>query len=280
MEIKKILVPLGGSIYSLNALRYAVLFAKKFGAELLGIHIQDIRFLEGPWFHTAEGHLLSEPYFELKESTETALRVRGEKVKEHFLSACRQDGVSHAFKIIKGFPSDVIVEQAKSVDLAIMGKKGEHAQWLLRHLGSVCTRVIHHIDKPLLVVDHTQPQKVKKILLCYSGGVYAQKSLELTAYFARKGDFELSVVTIATKKTRAIQVQNEAKKFFDERSIRAHYLLTAGKVKEEIKKVVKIEEADMLITGASLHRHYEDFISFSLADSILHESNIPVLFMR
>lgn len=48
----------------------------------------------------------------------------------------------------------------------------------------------------------------------------------------------------------------------------------------KIKKIAKSEEVDMIITGASLHKRYEDLISFSLADKILHESSIPVLFVR
>ncbi|MFH1776027.1 MAG: universal stress protein [Candidatus Omnitrophota bacterium] len=130
------------------------------------------------------------------------------------------------------------------------------------------------------MVDNVQAKEVKNVLLYYSGGYYAQKALELTACLIRKCEFDLSVLTIATKKTRAIQVQQVVKQYFSKEDIKAHYLLTIGDVGEEIKKVIKIEDIDMLITGASLHKHFEDFISFSLTDAILHETNIPVLFVR
>ena len=85
MEIKKILVPIGGSAYSQNALQYAILFAKKFKAELLGIYVKDIRFFEGPQFSSVADLFISEPYFEIdRDNIEASLNGRGAKIKDYF----------------------------------------------------------------------------------------------------------------------------------------------------------------------------------------------------
>jgi nucleotide-binding universal stress UspA family protein len=280
MDIKNILVPIGGSDYSQNALELAVRFAKKFESILNGLYVKDIRFFEGPWFKSKRDRVVAEPYFELKKSVESSLTEREKKIKGYFEKVCNDASVKQKFEAYKGIPSRVIVDRAKGMDLVIMGKRGEHAKWLQRLLGSECSRVLHDIDKPLLVVDQILPREVNTVLLCFAGGYYANKALELTRYLYLKNGLKLSVLTIATKTTKAIQVQNKAKEYFHKYSIKAQYLLSTGDVEKEIIKVKNVWEMDMIITGGSLYKKYEDYISSSLADKILSNSTIPVLFVR
>ena len=279
-EIKSKLVPIGGSIYSQNALELAARFAKNFDASLRGLYIKDIRFFEGPWFKPLRGLVVSNPYFELKKCVEDSLEERAKKIRNYFEEVCRQACIKHEFEAYQGFPSEVILNRAKKMDMVIMGKRGEHAKWLKARLGSECSRVLHEIDRPLLVIDQSLPMEVKKILLCFAGGYFAQKALDLTRYLCEKNGFELSVLTIATEATKAIQVQGIAKDYFRKHFIKAQYLLSTGDIEKEVIKVKDVWAIDMLITGGSLHKKYEEFVSFSLADKILYRSNIPVLFVR
>lgn len=281
MQLKNILIPIGGSNYSKSALHYAIMFAKKFKAELFGIYVKDIRFFKGPWFNFVRNPLMSRPYFKLeKDNISSALDARASKIKDYFISECQYNDVKYSFQILRGLVSDAILDSTRDIDLVIMGKKGEHASWLKRHLGSTSTRVIHKIDKPLLVVEDKMPPEIKKVLLCYAGGYFAKNALELTQYIIEKTKFELYILTIATEKTRAIKVQKEARDYFSSKKINAHYLLTFGELEEEVMKIIKIEEIDILVLGTSLHRSYEDFLSLCLADRILYDSTIPILFVK
>jgi nucleotide-binding universal stress UspA family protein len=280
IELKNILVPIGGSDYSHNALELAVGYAEKFGSLVTGLYVKDIRFFEGPWFKSIRGRVISDPYFELKKSVSVSLDAREKKIKSYFEHVCDRAGVSHNFEAYKGIPSRIILNRAVDSDLVVMGKRGEHAKWLQKLLGSECFRVLHDIDKPLLVVDQILPKEVKKVLLCFAGGNFADKALGLTRCLHEKKGFELSVLTIATKTTSAIQVQKKAKDYFLSQKIKAQYLLSTGDVEKEIIKVRDVWAIDMIITGGSLYRKYEDYISFALADRILSNSTIPVLFVR
>lgn len=280
MEIKNILVPIGGSDYSKNALKLAVLFAKQFEADLTGLYVKDIRFFEGPWFKPVKGRATAQPYFELKKSVEASLNEREKNIKSYFDKVCDGASVKHRFEAYKGIPSRVILDRAATMDLVIMGKRGEHAKWLQRLLGSECFRVLHDIDQPLLVVDRVLPKEVNKVLLCFAGGFFADNALELTRYLYLKIGFKLSVLTIATKTTKAIEVQNRAKDYFRKHGIKPQYLLSTGDVEKEIRKVKNVWEIDLIITGGSLYKKFEDYISSSLADKILIDSRIPVLFVR
>lgn len=280
LEIKKILIPIGGSDYSHKALELAVRLAKKSDSLITGLYVKDIRFFEGPWFQAIRGRMISDPYFELKKSVDVSLNVREKKIKDYFEKVCSKADVRHKFEAFKGIPSSVILTRAVDADLVVMGKRGEHAKWLKKLLGAECFRVLHDIDRSLLVVDQTLPKQIDKVLLCFAGGFFADKALELTAYLHEKNGFELSVLTIATETTRAIQVQKRAKEYFLEKKINAQYLLSTGDVEKEIIKVRDVWGIDMIITGGSLYRKFEDYISFALADRILSNSTIPVLFVR
>ncbi len=280
VEIKNILVPIGGSDYSYNALELAVRSARNFDSLITGLYVKDIRFFEGPWFKSIRGRVVSDPYFELKRSVDSSLNIREKKIKSYFEYVCDKADVKHKFEAYKGIPSRIILSRTKDADLVIMGKRGEHAKWLQKLLGSECFRVLHDIDKPLLVVDKVLPKEVKKVLLCFAGGHFADKALEMTRCFYEKSGSKLSVLTIATEATKAIQVQRRAKDYFHSRNIKAQYLLSTGDVEKEIIKVKDVWDIDMIITGGSLYRKYEDYISFALADRILSSSTIPVLFVR
>ncbi len=280
IEMKKILIPIGGSDYSLNALKLAVRYARKFGSQVTGLYVKDIRFFEGPWFKTIRGRMISDPYFELKNGVDASLNIREKKIKKYFEYACDQAGVKHKFEAYKGIPSRVILSRAAGMDLIIMGKRGEHAKWLQKLLGSECFRVLHEVDKPLLVVDKNLPKEVNRVLLCFAGGNFAHKALEMARYFCTKDNVKLSVLTIATETTKALPVQSRAKDYFLSQNIKAQYLLSTGDVEKEIIKVKDVWAIDMIITGGSLYKKYEDYISFSLADRILTNSTIPVLFVR
>jgi nucleotide-binding universal stress UspA family protein len=280
MEIKNLLVPIGGSDYSHNALELAVMYARKFDSLVTGLYVKDIRFFEGPWFKSIRGRVISDPYFDLKKSVDVSLNIREKKIKSFFGYVCDKAGVKHRFEALKGIPSRVILSRAAGTDLVIMGKRGEHAKWLQKLLGSECFRVLHDIDKPLLVVDQILPMEVNKVLFCFAGGYFADKALEMTRYFYEKNKFKLSVLTIATETTKAIQVQSRAKDYFLSQNIKAQYMLSTGDVEKEIIKVKDVWAIDMIIIGGSLYKKYEDYISFSLADRILSNSTIPVLFVR
>jgi len=280
MEIKNILVPIGGSDYSHNALELAVRHARKFDSVIIGLYVKDIRFFEGPWFKSTRGRVISDPYFQLKKSVDVSLNIREKKIKSFFENICDKAGVKHRFEAYKGMPSRVILSRAVDTDMVIMGKRGEHAEWLQKLLGSECFRVMHDIDKPLLIVDQILPKEENEVLLCFAGGYFAGKALEMTRYFCEKSKFKLSVLTIATETTKAIQVQSRAKDYFISKNIKAQYLLSTGDVEKEIIKVKDVWAIDMIITGGSLYKKYEDYISLTLADRILNNSTIPVLFVR
>ncbi|PKM79431.1 MAG: universal stress protein [Firmicutes bacterium HGW-Firmicutes-13] len=141
----KILVPIDGSQYSLEALNMAKSIAEKFSGELMVVNIQR--------------RLVSRPKsteFDVSEFIEDnpdILRERGERVLKKGLEALKGSSLKVETCILMGDPADQILECAKEskADMIVMGSLG--LTGITRFLmGSVSTKVVNHADIPVMVV--------------------------------------------------------------------------------------------------------------------------------
>jgi nucleotide-binding universal stress UspA family protein len=137
-------VPTDFSKHSETALKYAVSFAEKFGAEIYLLHVVQDFALFLPDTVTAGPPILP-PVEELTAAVRTALdRI----VKEHHLERLQVHGEAR-----EGTPYHEIITFAKEkdVDLIIMGTHGRTG---LAHLllGSVAEKVVRKAPCPVLTV--------------------------------------------------------------------------------------------------------------------------------
>ena len=141
---KKILVPVDGSRYSLNAVCLAARLRRIHGSELRVFHVIDETLLDQlARFSDKERETVRE---ELKHSARAFLNDM--RCEAH------QEIVTTSEVIIReGMPHEVILEEASSwgADLIVMGKLGRRG---IAHilLGSVAERVIEFSEIPVLIV--------------------------------------------------------------------------------------------------------------------------------
>ncbi|MCM8814107.1 MAG: universal stress protein [Candidatus Omnitrophica bacterium] len=281
MDFKNIIVAIDNEEYSRIALRFGVMIAKQAQAVLHGVYVKEVGLWEGPWFNYSNGTLVSEPYAPTrKEYIEDTLAQRARDVESYFDAACKYAEVAATFQIHTGVVTAVVQEVSQSADLVIIGRRGAHASWLKQLLGSDCARLLNRVERPLMVSGMCPPEETKRILLCYGGGDFAGKSLAMAQNLLAVFGAQLSVLTVGTKKTRALEVQKQAKHYFAQQKISATYILSAGEASAEIMRVADMEQPDMLVIGASIQSGYLDLLAPSVAVRILEQANYPVLFVR
>lgn len=139
MQIKKILLPVDGSEYSVKATDYAADFAKLLGAEIV---LLTCRMQVPPM-------LSSDAY----EQAKTSLTNRSNEMLEPFRGMLRKAGVSYVDKILEGPVEDAIVQLAdfEKCDLIIMGSRG-HSDLEGLLVGSTTHRVLQIAACPVTVV--------------------------------------------------------------------------------------------------------------------------------
>lgn len=140
----RILVAVDGSPFAERALAQAVDLSKRYGSQLLVVHVVLRRFYA---VTPSEAGVLATTVF-VKE-----MESEGKKIvakSEEFVKAA---GVAYECKLVQGVPADEIVRlaQAEKVDLIVLGSRGltEVRAFLL---GSVSDKVTHHAKCPILIV--------------------------------------------------------------------------------------------------------------------------------
>jgi nucleotide-binding universal stress UspA family protein len=154
--INKILWATDFSDEAYEAFTYADIFAKTFGAEIIGLHVI-------PGFSPEHYQSAIVVIDELKRREEHMRNAAAER----FESFQKTKGVTFEYLIKDGNASKVIVEAAEGLeaDLIVIGRKGLSAIERL-FIGNVANQVLRHSPIPILVTKKTSGKpKFKKILV-------------------------------------------------------------------------------------------------------------------
>lgn len=142
--MKHILIPVDGSEYSLKAITAGKEIAKAFGSRITIMNVVPTEFSRG----AGVGNFMYVPVMsdEIPGYSEEVLQ----EAKKQF------EGMTNPVDTVskQGNIADLIVDYAHTndIDLVIMGSHGLGALKNRIMTGSVTTRVLHHIDKPVLVI--------------------------------------------------------------------------------------------------------------------------------
>jgi nucleotide-binding universal stress UspA family protein len=145
VQIKKILVPIDGSEYSLKAAKYAIKIAKDENAQLLCIHIITPRI---PYGYSSSIPTTDKSHTEIKDKVQDLFDMIRQKAKNEGLSDMKTD----VFVDFKSVSESILNYSAnEDTDLIVIGTKGRTG--LKRFLiGSVANAVIQHAHCPVLLV--------------------------------------------------------------------------------------------------------------------------------
>jgi len=148
-RINRILVPTDGSEGAARAANLGIEVAKKFGAELIVLHVIAV-----PPTGLAKARLSQGYDFELQEYFESAHKKADSIVDEVTrLAEAKEVKTTHLIREYSFSVVETILEQAtkSNVDLIVMGTRGLTGFKELL-IGSVSSGVLHHAHCPVLIV--------------------------------------------------------------------------------------------------------------------------------
>jgi nucleotide-binding universal stress UspA family protein len=146
IQIRKILVPIDGSEYSLNAAEYATRIAKDENAQLFCIHVITPRIPYG--YATSAASTAGQYHEDIKDVVESWFEKVRNIAKNEGISDVKTDIFTDVKSVIE---SILDYATSKDVDLIVIGTKGRTG--LKRFLmGSVANGVVQHAHCPVLLV--------------------------------------------------------------------------------------------------------------------------------
>ena len=165
MKIENILVPYDATGDSENALFESSKLAKIFHAKIVILFVIEERFFSKPYVKLKGKESIESKRLELiKLIEDKASDIIEKKVYEF-----RQNEIDTNYKIEVGIPTEIILKFAKDInaDLIVMGKKGLRKLGKIKAIGSVSRNIAENSHIPVVLVDKSDKNLYRKILVPY-----------------------------------------------------------------------------------------------------------------
>ena len=276
--IASILAPTGLGDSDLPPLRYARLFAERFGAKLTVMYSDPIVY---PFGVTAPVQVV---VVAPTPEEEAALR---KQVQEH--AAAVMDGYPFDVHVAMGHAVPAILSAAhvRNVDLIVMGTHLRHG-WRRALLGSVSGGVLHGSAFPVLTVaataDHRrvpEPYEISNIICPINFTAVAQDSLRLAATVARQFEARLTVVHVIEQAELTDFLADEERVRMwvgpELKDVAYREIVVRGGAAERVLDCADDIAADLLVVGAQQRLFRDSTEVGTTTERLIRFASCPVL---
>jgi nucleotide-binding universal stress UspA family protein len=245
--LKRILVGLGGSDYTVAAINQAVAIAIAHNAELTGVSVTDpgrvTPFMAMP---IGDGPIA---YSETASSLAKA-RERVEWATQEFTAACKAAGVRHRVVQEVGEPFSLMTDEARYHDLMVFGLKSLFESDLVADPHDTLVRLVQSGVRPLLAVSK-QVAPVKKVLIAYSGSMESAKAMKSYVQMRLWPISELRIVSFDDGTGHAKNLLAEATDYCRSHGLETETECITGSPNEHLLPYMQSWGADLTVVGNS-----------------------------
>ena len=275
--IKHILVPTDGSDHAHRGVRYAVALAKRYEATLHGLYVVDVKLLEGPFLRDISASLGTAPYVNYQNNIALILEERGKAALEAFAAACDEASVAHTTTQVTGVVIRSILEKGELADLIVMGRGGEHSEWLDGLVGSTTQAVVRRASRPVLLTS-TETPALERFVVAYDGSAHAKRALQTSAGIGTEWKTPFHVLMVG--KERADEIESEARDYLAAHQLDVQYVVRDGDPSEVIVEYAEECEASLLVMGAYGHTKVRELVVGSTTAYAINHAPCPLLLTR
>lgn len=281
--MKRILVCTDGSSYSLESCRCACWLASQNKLSIDVLYVTDARQFEVATVVDLSGSLGVQPYEGMLAQLHAVERKKSEFVWEQARQIFEKAGLVECVRYHHetGMLVDRISDYDFQTDLILLGKRGEHANFAVQHLGSVLERTLRATKTPCLITNQ-KFKTLRRIALAYDGGESTCKALKFIAENMPFKALEIHIVAVAESAYESNATANlaEAQELLKELGIKPICQMLSGEVGFAISNYVEDADIDLLVVGAYGHSRIRDFLIGSTTTELLRACNVPFLCFR
>ena len=272
-----ILIPVDGSDFSRTALQYGIYIAKRLNARLTGLHVVDIKIIQGPLLGEIASYSGFPACYEFLPKIEEALEKRGTDILESFREECEKAGLVPDLKIVKGLIDEVIISEAESADCTILAQRGEHFHLTQgAFLGSTAEAVTRKSKKPVLITPG-EFLEIESMALAYDGSAPADHALVMAADLSVKTKWPLTVVIVSDDQAVADKLNTKIETALDSYEIDSEVVVLRGREDKQLLQFIRDGSVELMIMGAFGRGRIRELFLGSTTSYIIRKSSIPVL---
>jgi nucleotide-binding universal stress UspA family protein len=241
----RVLVAMDASPHSLTALDAAVELAALFGAELLGIFVEDadlLRLADLPF--AAEVASFSASIQRLDaERMRLQLRAVAERSRRALAVSAERARVPWSFRVVRGSVAAAVMGEVGGRDLISFGRLG-WSRLGKPHLGSTARAILSEARASSLVLQRGR-RITAPLCALYDGSKAARRGLEAVSLLAR-GATPI-VLIVANEERDAKRLEHEARDFLRERGITARLLRIGESTPEAVRAAIRAQGAGLIV---------------------------------
>ena len=245
--LKRILVGLGGTDYTVAAINQAVSLAMAHDADLTGVSVIDPSWVvpitampigDGPIAYPETGSFMAKA------------RERVEWATHEFTDACQAAGVRHRVVREVGEPFSLMTSEARYHDLMIFGLKSLFESDLVADPHDALVRLVRSGVRPLLAVSKGFAP-IKKVLIAYSGSMESAKAMKRFVQMQLWPVSQVRIVCFEDGKGLARQLVSDAADYCQAHGLAVETECVTGSPKEHLLSYIRNWGADLTVVGNS-----------------------------
>ncbi len=274
-----------GSVYAKSIYDHTAWAARRLGATVHVLHMLEYPTstppadASGAIGFDAQSTLLNE-LVSVAEAQGRLAQQRGRAVLAEARRHLAEAGVAHiAAEQQHGGLVDALERLEAAVELVVIGKRGEHADFAKLHLGSNLERVLRSSRQPVLVASRAF-QPIERFLVAYDGSPSLLNALEYVRQSPLLRGLPCHLV-------RAGKIDDDARYYLGEAVGRLRDAgfevtseATSGAPAEVIAAAAKAQHAGLIVMGAYGHSRVRQFFIGSTTSEIVRGVLLPVMLFR
>ena len=273
MAIKDILVHVDSTNKSDARLSIASEIAERHEAHLVGLHVKPFPFI--PTSPEA-----GDFYAQFIEDQQRAIDHDADVAENKYNAALRKTTVSQEWRVVSGYPSDVVRRHARYADLIVVGQENPEADGQASDLPNGTLR---STGRPVLVVPNESNVKTfaRNVLVAWDAGIQATRALH-DAMPLLVGAENVTVMAVNPKDTgdHGADPCSDICLHLARHGVKAHaWPVTSTESNAESLLLKRAFEhgSDLLVMGAYGHSRMREFVFGGVTAHVLQNMHLPVL---
>jgi nucleotide-binding universal stress UspA family protein len=250
---RHILVAINGREDGWNALKQALVYAKRENGRIYGLHVSG----------------------EVDDDNSKQNRI----IQETFDQYCNQAGVLGELRLVAGNTSREICDSARWMDLVVISLAHPPGPQPIDRLSSGLSQLLRRSPRPVLAVPQVS-KKIGRLLLAYDDSSTSREAMFIAAYLAKQWETALTVISVSKKDDEKTGIIDHAQQYLEKKNIQADYIERSGKAANEIINTAGECGCDLIIMGSYGSKPVIEIALGSTVDDILRKFDGSVLVCR
>lgn len=270
----KILAAFDGTRYSDGASKYAIEIAKLTDSMLVGVFVQDMRYVNFTYAYAWD-----QPFVNMSgiEESQKAEREKVDLNIKLFHRACDEKGVKHKVHLDKGVPLQELIHESAFSDLIIIDSHTSFFTIGDKTPSPFLKDFLVDSHCPVLIVPNTY-SSFNKVALCYDGAPSSVYAIKAFSYlFPNTEKLNTTVLSVLDTQGNHLKDGHNLKDLVHAHYNDANFKTLNGDTAEELVKYLAANgEHTIVVMGAYGRNAISRLLHQSLSNRIIKELNMPV----